>query len=188
MKIAKSEVRYIIQLVISWTVINLMLNLFGLWLTKRLNAAEFTNLDSLPNEFLKPLIIQSFLFAIFITLGYLFLKSRKLAVYSFVALQFVVFHIIFFLNVKIHNGMHFESTVHNPGLKYLSYCGQYLVDILYLYFPINGDFDNGVFMPDRIGTFYIHWILLSIVYYAGLTWVATKIIKTFFGGGKIISG
>ena len=30
--------------------------------------------------------------------------------------------------------MHFVSTFHNPGLQYLSYCGQYMVDILYLLF------------------------------------------------------
>jgi hypothetical protein len=51
---------------------------------------------------------------------------------------------------------------------------------LYLYFPINGNFDNGVFQPDNLGTFYIHWILLNIVYYFGLTWISLKAAKINF--------
>jgi hypothetical protein len=65
-------------------------------------------------------------------------------------------------------------------MVYLSYSGQYLIDILYLYFPVNGNFDNGVFMPSNIGTFYIHWILLNILYYFAITWISIKVAKFFF--------
>ena len=184
MKRAKSEIIYITQLFLTWTFINLTLNMFGLWFTKLLNPAEFTYLDSVSNEFVKPLIVQSLMFGICSAVAYLFMKNKKLALYSFFALQFVVFHVVFFLNIKIYHGMHFVSTFHNPGLQYLSYCGQYLVDILYLYFPVNGNFDNGQFMPDNIGTFYIHWILLNIVYYLGLTWMSVKAVKYFFGSSE----
>ena len=76
--------------------------------------------------------------------------------------------------------MHFETTFNNIGLKYLSNTGQYLIDILYLYFPINGNFENGLFQPDNLGTFYIHWILLNIVYYLGLTWISIQVARFFF--------
>jgi hypothetical protein len=180
MKISKSDTRYLIQLILTWTFINITLNMFGLWFTKLLNPAEFTYLDSITYEFIRPLVIQSLIFGVCIATAHLFLKNKKLALYSFVALQFVAFHVVFFLNIKIYHGMHFVSTFHNPGLQYLSYCGQYMVDILYLYFPVNGNFENGQFMPDNIGTFYIHWILLNIVYYFGLTWLAVKAVKYFF--------
>ena len=82
--------------------------------------------------------------------------------------------------------MHFESTFNNIGMMYLSNSGQYLVDILYLYFPINGVFENGLFRPDNLGTFYIHWILLNIVYYIALTWMSLRVAKFFFENTKEI--
>jgi hypothetical protein len=154
--------------------------MFGLWFTKLLNPAEFTYMDSIWKEFSRPLVIQSVFFGVCSAIAYLLMKNKKMALYSFVALQFIVFHVIFFLNIKIHHGMHFVSTFNNPGVVYLGYFGQYLVDILYLYFPVNGNFDNGQFVPVNIGTFYLHWILLNIVYYAGLTWIVLKSVKYFF--------
>jgi hypothetical protein len=180
MKIAKSEIWYLIQLLLTWTFINLTFNMFGLWFAKLLNPAEFTYMDSIWKEFSRPLVVQTLSFGLCSVVAYSFMKKKKLALYSFVALQFIIFHVIFFLNVKIHHGMHFVSAFDNLGMKYLGFFGQYLVDILYLYFPINGNFDNGMFMPANIGTFYLHWILLNIVYYAGLTWIAVKSVKFFF--------
>ena len=180
MKIYKLEIKYLVRIIIIWTILNLALNAIGLFITKLLNQAEFTHFVSVANEFVKPLIIQSMLFAICLTVAYAFMKNKKYVPYIFVAFQFVIFHIIFFINLKIHHGLHFESTFSNPGLSYLSYSGQYLIDILYLYFPINGNFDNGIFQPDNLGTFYIHWILLNIVYYIGLTWISLKVAKFNF--------
>jgi hypothetical protein len=154
--------------------------MFGLWFTKLLKPEEFVYLDNILNEFVKPLAIQSLIFGVVTAFAYSLLKNKKLALYSFVALQFLVFHVIFFLNIKFNHGMHFVSTFKNPGIQYLGYCGQYLVDILYLYFPVNGNFDNGMFIPDNTGTFYIHWILLNIIYYAGLIWLANATVKYFF--------
>ena len=179
MKIAKSDIGFILKLILIWAFANLTLNMFGLWFTKLLNPVEFSYLDSIKYEFVKPLLIQLLLFSVSTTIAYLFLKNKKLALYGFVALQFIAFHVIFFLNVKIHHGMHFATTFNNHGLQYLSFCGQYLVDILYLYFPINGNFENGLFVPDNIATFYIHWILLNIIYYAGLTWLSIRLLKYF---------
>ncbi|MFZ4726601.1 MAG: hypothetical protein ACOYMD_14290 [Paludibacter sp.] len=180
MKLIKSEINYLIQVFATFTFINITANMFGLWFSKLLNEAEFTYLDSIANEFVKPLAIQSALFGACFTLAYIFLKNRKLSNYSFVVFQFVIFHIIFILNLKIHHGIHFQSTFNNLGLQYLSNNGQYLIDVLYLYFPINGNFENGLFMPDNLGTFYIHWILLNLIYYFGLIWVSIKATKLLF--------
>jgi len=180
MKISTSEIKSIVRTIVSWTFLNLALNMIGLFITKLLNAAEYGYFESITNEFVKPLIVQSLLFGICLTVGFAFLKNKKYAPYAFAAFQFIIFHVIFFLNLKIHHGLHFESTFTNFGLSYLSYCGQYLVDILYLYFPISGIFENGLFKPDNLGTFYIHWILLNIVYYFAITWVSLKVTTFFF--------
>ncbi|HJV78563.1 MAG TPA: hypothetical protein VJ602_09280 [Paludibacter sp.] len=181
MKISKQETKYLGQLILTWTLINLAFNVFGLFITKLLNELEFAHIENIANEFIRPLAIQSFLFSICLSGGYLVLKNKRIAFYTFGGFQFLIFHIIFVLNLKIHHGIHFESTFNNAGMVYLSYCGQYLVDILYIYFPVNGNFENGAFMPSNIGTFYIHWILLNIIYYFAITWISIKVTKFFFG-------
>lgn len=180
MKILNLEIKFLIKTILIWTILNFTANLLGSWVTKLLNEAEFVNTQNVFNEFIAPILIQSFLFGICISLTFIYVTKKNLAHYAFVAFQFVVFHLIFILNLKIHNGIHFVSTFSNIGVKYLSYCGSYLVDILYLYFPINGNFENGMFMPDNLGAFYLQWILLTIAYYFGLTWVSIKIGKMFF--------
>jgi len=184
MKVSKPEIKYLSQTILTWTFLNLSLNMIGLFITKRLNEAEFSYIDSIKNEFVVPLVIQTLIFGICLTAACMFLANKKFKEYLFVAFQFVVFHIIFFLNLKIHHGMHFESTFNNIGMRYLSNSGQYLVDILYLYFPINGMFENGLFRPDNLGTFYIHWILLNIVYFIALTWISLRVAKFFFENRK----
>ena len=184
MKVSKPEIKYLSQTILTWTFLNLSLNMIGLFITKRLNEAEFSYIDSIKNEFVIPLVIQSLIFGICLTAACMLLANKRFKEYLFVVFQFVVFHIIFFLNLKIHHGMHFESTFSNIGMRYLSNSGQYLVDILYLYFPINGMFENGLFRPDNLGTFYIHWILLNILYYIGLTWISLRVAKFFFENTK----
>lgn len=180
MKISKSKIKHISQIILSWTFINLAFNLIGLWISKLLNEADYTYIESIGNEFVKPLVIQSVLFGICLSIAVIYLKNKKLYNYFYVFVQFVIFHGIFFLNLKIHHGIHFETTFNNLGLRYLSYSGQYLIDVLYLYFPINGNFDNGAFMPGNIGTFYLHWILLNLVYYVVITWISIQVAKFFF--------
>lgn len=180
MKVSNPEIKYVSQTIITWTFLNVSLNMIGLFITKLLNKAEFTFIDNIKNEFVIPLVFQSVLFGICLTAAIIWLKNKKYNEYLFVAVQFIMFHLIFFFNLKIHHGLHFESTFNNIGLRYLSNSGQYFVDILYLYFPINGNFENGLFRPDNLGTFYIHWILLNIVYYIALTWMSVKVASFFF--------
>lgn len=181
MKLSKSEINYLLQAFFCFAFLNVTLNMLGLWFAKLLNSSEFAYLDSIKYEFVKPMLIQSVLFGVLLTVGFFFIKKRVLAHYLFSAFQFLSFHVIFFINLHFKGGLHFASTFKNIGLQYLSNSGQYLIDILYLYFPINGNFENGLFMPSNTGTFYIHWILLTALYYAGLTWLTAKTVKWFFG-------
>jgi len=180
MKILKSEINYLIQITLTWTVINFAGNLFGLWFMKLLNEAAYIYPENIMNEFFGPILLQSLLFGICISVAFLYMKKKNLAHYAFGAFQFMIFHIILVFNLKIHHGLHFVTTFDNPGLKYLSYCGQYMVDILYLYFPVNGNFENGMFAPENLGTFYIHWIFLNIVYYFAITWVSIQAVNFLF--------
>jgi hypothetical protein len=179
MKISKPELKNIGYSIITWTFLNLSLNLIGLFLTKLLSKGDFSHIESINIEFVLPLVIQSLMFGLCLTAALIWIKNIKYKDYLFVAFQFVMFHCIFFLNLNFQRGIHFESTFNNIGLRYLSNFGQYLVDILYLYFPINGIFENGLFNPSNLGTFYIHWILLNLVYYFGLTWLTVKVVKFF---------
>ena len=177
--ISKAEIRFLIKTTLTFTFINYAANLIGLWITKMLNEAVYEYPESVLNEFALPILVQSFLFGICFAVAFYFLKKKNLAQFAFAAFQFVIFHFIFFLNLKISHGLHFVSSFGNFGLKYLTYCGQYLTDILYLYFPVTGNYENGVFAPDKIGTFYIHWILLNILYYAAIGWLAVVATKHF---------
>ena len=131
MNISKPEIRYIVRTFLTWTFINYALNITGLWITKMLNKAIYEYPDNIWNEFLAPIIVQSLMFGICFALAFYFLKKKYFAQYVFAVFQFLVFNIIFFLNLKISHGLHFVSSFNNIGLKYLTYCGQYITDILY---------------------------------------------------------
>lgn len=180
MKILKSEIKYLITTILTWAFINFIANILGMWLTKLLNKTAFSYPENVLNEFIAPILIQSLLFGICTSVAYIFLKKKNLAFYIYVVFQFVAFHIIFAINSGFHNGIFFQSTFDDPGIIYLSYCGSYLIDILYLYFPINGFFENGVFMPTNVGTFYVHWFLLPLIYFLVITWISVSILKLVF--------
>jgi hypothetical protein len=186
-KISKSEMLKIVQLVGTWIIIDVAANLIGLWITKLLNEAEYSYPENIFNEFAMPILIQTILFAICLSLGFVFLKKKKFVPYIFIAFQFLVFHSIFIANTAIYKGIHFISNFDDIGIRYLSYSGQYLVDVLYIYFPINGNFENNMFLPSNVGTFYIHWILLNLIYYFAITWLSIKAVKFLFDTKKPIT-
>ncbi len=177
----KADIYYLIQAIITWTFINFAFNMFGLYLTKILNQSAYEYPESVWYEFVKPILLQSLLFGIIFSIGYIVLKRKVLAYYMFSIVQFVIFHLIFFLNLNFRNGVHFVSTFKNIGIEYLTLSGQYFVDILYLYFPVNGNYTNGIFAPDHVEAFYIHWILLNIVYYFFISWISLYVTRFFFG-------
>lgn len=181
MKVSKSQIKHILQIIFSWVFLNFALNLLGLWFSKILDKEGFIYLDSISNEFVKPILIQSSIFAVIFSLSYLFLKNKKLSYYVFTLFQTIVFHVILFLNLKFKHGFYFKTTMSDWGLQYLGYNWQYMVDIVNIYLPINGKFDSNLFMPANPFVFYLQWIFLVLAYFGGLTWVSIKFAKFFFG-------
>jgi len=173
------DVKNITKFILVWSILNAILNLFGLWLSKLINEAEYSFLNNIMTEFVKPLLFQSFIYIICYVLAFQFLKNKNLAKYSFLIIQTLIFHIIFFLNIEYDNGFFFSSTFRNPGLVYLGVNGQYLIDILYQYIPISGNFEYGQFIPFNNAMFYLQWVFLVLLYFFGLTWI-TKPVERFF--------
>lgn len=179
MKIKKLAIQNIILLTSVWTIINICFNLFGIFLTKLMNPVPQDLIVSVFHELVKPILIQSLIFLLITTLSYHFYKNKKRSIYGFLAFQFLVFHFIFILHLKFSPIPFFVSSFANIGLQYLTYNGQYFVDVLYNFVPINGDFDTNMFLPLNIGKFYFHWIFLVLLYYFGTTWLAITSIHKF---------
>ena len=75
--------------------------------------------------------------------------------------------------------IHFETSLDNIGLKYLSNMGQYLVDILNIFVPLEGIFNNNLFIPKNTGLFYIQWIFLVLIYFAFISYLTPKVLNFF---------
>jgi hypothetical protein len=184
MKITKREIAYLLVLVLSWIALNIGLNLLGLRITRVLKPLEWVFFSSPQKEFFVPLIIQSLCFLLFTVPGYLFVKNKKMAVYTYALFQVVALNLLFLVNLKFHSGIHFMAQFHNPGLKYMALSGQYMVDILYLFKPINGNYDSGLFAPDKTGAFYFHWVFLVSLYYAVTSWLVVTLTGFLFRSKK----
>ncbi len=179
MKITKIDINYLIKNIITWTFLNFTLNLIGLWLSKLIDKEGFNYIANIAYEFVEPLLIQSLVFAIITTIAYVFLKEKRITIFVFTLFQVLVFHLIFFINLKSTKMIHFETLLNDPGLKYLSNMGQYLVDILYIYVPLEGIFNNNVFIPKNTGLFYFQWIFLVLLYFALISYLTPKVINFF---------
>lgn len=177
LKFSKPDYRYLGQLILTWTFINLTINLLGLWINKLISKSNFEYLTDIFTEFVKPLMVQSVVFSICLILGYSLLNNKKWANYLFVVFQFVVFNIIFLLNLKFTGGIHFETTWDNWGLLYFSFNGQYLIDLIYLFSPLNGNFDGNVFMPANSIVFYLNWVVLTTLYFLVITFLTVPVLK-----------
>ena len=176
-KISKQDVFYLVTITLTWLFINFAGNLIGLWITKMINEAEYQYPDSIWFEFVIPGLVQTLVFGLLFTAAFYFLKKKRFAPYAFTAFQFVAFNLFFIINLKINHGLHFVSTFKNIGVRYMSYFGQSMVDIL----PITGTFNQSVFAPDKTGIFYIYWVLLNIGCYVGITWLSIITAKYFLG-------
>jgi hypothetical protein len=179
MTITKNDINYLIKIILTWTFLNFSLNLLSLWIRKLIDEESFNFIENVSNEFLRPLLIQALIFAIIFSIAYVFLNTRKITIYVFVFFQAFVFHLIFFFNLKTTNMIHFETLLDDSGLKYLSNMGQYLVDILFIYLPLEGIFKNNVFIPKNTGLFYLQWIFLVLLYFAFLSYLTPKVIDFF---------
>ena len=174
----KSDILFLLQRILVFAYLDFALNLIGLFINKIISKNEFIYIQLISSELLKPILIQTVVFALCLILAYLFFKKRFITYYAFTIVQTVVFHIIFIANIRWHNGLTFGCHLKNNGLQYLSNNGQYLTDLVSLFKPLNGNFDGGLFMPASAGLFYVEWILLVLIYFAVLTWI-TKVVSDF---------
>lgn len=179
MDLNKANVNQILNRLFFFTLLNFSLNLFGFWFNKLITKETFVFPESIANEFVIPILIQSLLFVLCFGTACLFLKNKKLSWLVFVAFQLVACHIAFFSGIKFNGGVHFETKINHLGLRYLSYNGQYLIDFIFTKMPLSGNFDNGVFKPDSSVLFYIQWVLSIIIYYTATSWFSV-LIATFF--------
>lgn len=157
-----------------WTAINLFFNYYGLILSRMILKEAYIPPVSLKNEFVYPLIVQSFIYGLIITLTLYFLKNKLLKLFSFSIVQFVLLHISFLSGLKLAGGIHYESALNGLGLKYLGYNGQYLVEFIFSKFPIQGDF-TVMFRPENWKVFYIQWVGAIVIYYL-ITSVVVELI------------
>ncbi len=184
MQLNKSIIYHIGNRLFFWTMLNFSLNLFGLWFSKILLKENFIFLESVRNEFIIPLVIQSVLFGICFGIAYFILKNKKISWLAFGAFQFLALHIAFLSGLKFVGGIHFETTISHLGLRYLGYQGQYLIDFLFISKPLDGNFENGIFKPENSFLFYTIWVFSISLYFVGISWVSEK-ISEFFGFEKI---
>lgn len=179
MQLSKSTIHHILNRFLFWTLINFSINLFGLWFSKLLLKENFIFPESISNEFVIPILVQSTLFGICFGLAFIFLKSKKITWLAFGAFQVVAMHIAFLSGLKFTDGLHFETSISHAGLRYMSYNGQYLIDFFFTNKPLSGIFENGLFKPDSTGLFYAQWVLSTIVYFVGISWLNEQ-VATFF--------
>jgi len=172
----KFEFRLLFKMTFTWTILNLILNGLGRWIGGELSNYGFGEIDILYE--LRFITFQSVSFGLILVFSISFIKDKRLAPYLFVTVQFVIFHVIFLMNIDHYeNAIQFVTSWDNLGLQYLYYNGQHLVDILTVYYPIEGIFDDGMFIPNNLLRFYALWILLVIIYYFILTRLTMTAMK-----------
>jgi hypothetical protein len=142
--------------------------------------------ESIQNEFVIPILIQSLLFGICFGAAYIFLKNKKISWLAFGLFQFIALHTAFLSGLKFSGGIHFETSISHAGLRYLSYQGQYLIDFIFTNKPLNGNFENGIFKPESTMLFYVMWILSINLYFVGISWLNEQ-IASFFSSKKQIA-
>jgi len=181
MKLTGKDFVNIARISMVWLLLNIFLNIAGLFISKTFGEESFTFFNSILSEFSRPLFYQFLSFVAITIVAEWLLSKFKLRNYLFPALQFVVFNLIFLFGLKFSGGIHFESSFSSLGIKYMGNFGQYLVDTFYLIYPAPGNYDNGIFAPYSTGMFYLHWVILYSAYYFMLSWLTGVTDKFFFG-------
>jgi hypothetical protein len=179
MQINKSTIYHIGNRLFFWTLINFSFNLFGLWFSKIILKENFIFPESIQNEFIIPILIQSLLFGVCFGTAFIFLKNKKFSWLAFGVVQFFALHIAFFSGIKFVGGLHFETSIAHVGLRYLSYQGQYLIDFIFTNKPLSGNFDNGLFKPDSTSLFYLIWVFSISAYYLVISWFNEQLVLFF---------
>lgn len=175
----KPDAAFALQFLLIWIYVNVALNILGLWIIKSISGSEFQALQNVYVEFFKPILIQTAIFIFCLFTGLLLLKNRNLAILLFVIFQFIVFNIIFLVNLKTSGGIHFETSWNSFGLKYFSLNGQYLVDVFQTIYPVSGEFEGELFKPTETFKFYFFWVILTSLYYVILTYITLAAYRFF---------
>jgi hypothetical protein len=172
MTINKDDIKYIGWTTAIWVTVNLFLNLFGLWIAELLTDAAY-HTDIFWQ--LKYILFQSLVFSVLLTVCYLVTNKKKLSIYFFGLFQILIFHLIFFMNLSSESGrLQFWAKISSWDYTYLEANGQDLVYIVHAFYPLEGIFDDGMFIPDSLFRFYSNWIFLTLLYYFIITWLTEK--------------
>jgi len=179
MQLNKSIVYHIGYRFLFFMLLNFSLNLFGLWFSKLALKENFIFPESIQNEFVIPILIQSILFGISFGAAFILLKNKKFSWLAFGVFQFIALHIAFLSGLKLSGGIHFETSIAHAGLRYLGYQGQYLIDFIFTNKTLNGTFENGLFKPESTMLFYVMWVFSISLYFIGISWLNEKIASFF---------
>ena len=176
----RSTRKYFGLFIITWAIINLLLNIIGLATASVASefreAIDFLGLDSFL-WIIKVVCVQTIAFTVVLTVASTSLKQKRLALFSFSILQFVILHAILFWNLFHEDDYYFLLSKSSWTFWYLESSQQALIDLISIIGPLEGDFGESMFMPASIFRFYLGWILFTGVYYVMLTWLTEKALN-----------
>lgn len=166
----------VVKIVLIWSILNLLLNLIGLVIIQLLREDGYQSLTDLL-WYLKNIGFQILIFSLTLFVTYFFIKSLKLYLYFFPLLQLLIFHAIFFIGLEQdETRFYFIASWDSIGMSCLFSNQQGLIDILSIFYPMEGTFDDAVLVPD-LPRFYVVWILLPSIYFFLLTWLTDMIFS-----------
>ncbi len=161
--------------ILFWALIDLALNLLGLGLSRLLTPEDQYFPADVPFH-LSQAGIQVLAFSGSFVLCYFLTKRWRFSIYFFTVIQIIIFHVIFFKNLTIEAGeLQFVADFPSWELTYLQITAQDLVDVVSVFSPMTGIFDDGFFIPNSLFRFYSVEIFLTLLYYFLLSWVTIKI-------------
>ncbi len=173
----QEHIKYLTWTILIWSTINLMFNLIGLGTKELLRENDsYFDLDIL--LILKHLGFQSLIFGLSLSISFLLTVKRQVSLYSFPVVQFLIFHFIFLIGLETEdNQYYFVSSWTSFELSYLLFNQQELIDIISVFNPMGGTFEDGVFIVGDLFRLYSVWILLTLIYFFTLTWLTGTIMN-----------
>ena len=124
-------------------------------------------------EFLTPILLQALL-VLFSIVTVIRFPLQKFRIFVFPVVVFLILNIIFFYNLEYDHGYFFRITNSSIAFK--------VIVVLYP-LPINlcsfksliGSFDDGFFWPADTPYFYYLYIVMPVVYFTIVSWLAVKL-------------
>lgn len=174
-----SKYKYWLKVVLIWTIINLILSLFGSSVSYLFTEFKYIYSDTgYWLDVLKDILFQGLLFIVFTAISNSIFNNKIHVYYSFTLFQFILLNIIVFCNLEIYeNKVYFVTNDLSISYKYLYINGQYLFDFIYSIIPFENRVDGGGFAPGNFLYFYIMWIFLPVTCYFIYTFLSLKMTK-----------